>query len=207
MSEPSTSGRGRDPAQRRRSWQRRRGNRSTKSIEVPEGHLAVGQITGAHGLQGELKIELHTDFPEERFAPGQQVFIGQELKDARIQSSRPQQDRLLVYFEGIEGRTAADNIVGEWIYIPEDEAIELDEDTYYVHQIVGLAVHTTGGVKLGTVRDVLFTGANEVYLVQPDEGINQGKELLIPAIADVVQAVNLDQGTITVHLLPGMLEE
>jgi 16S rRNA processing protein RimM len=207
MSERSSSGRGQNESRRRGSWQRRRGNRSTKSIEVPEGHMAVGQITGVHGLQGEFKIELHTDFPEERFAPGQRVFIGQEMEPSRIVSARPQQERLLVFFEGIDDRSEAENWVGEWIYIPEEEAIELEKDTYYIHQIIGLAVYTTEGVALGSVRDVLFTGANEVYIVQPEEGVNQGRELLVPAIADVVQTVNLDEGTLTVRLLPGMLEE
>ena len=173
-------------------------------VRIPEGYLAVGLITSAHGLRGEVKVELHTDFPE-RFAPGIDVYLGEELEKATISASRPHQGQLLLQFEGYESRVAADLLRGLWIFIPDDEAVELEEDTYFVHDIIGLSVQTAGGKLLGTLSEVLFTGANEVYVVAtPDE---PSREILLPAIADVIKEVDLENGILTVELLPGLLDE
>ena len=91
----------------------------------------------------------------------------------------------------------------QWLFVPESEAVELEADSYWVHDIIGLQVQTENGEPLGAVTDVLFTGANEVYVVQE----SNGNELLLPAIADVVQKVDLAAGAITVRLLPGMRDE
>lgn len=94
---------------------------------------------------------------------------------------------------------------GEWLFIPDQDAAELDEDTYYVHDIIGAAVQTQDGRPLGVVKDILFTGANEVYIVTPPDAPE--REILLPAIADVILQVDVEQGLITVNLLPGLLEE
>jgi 16S rRNA processing protein RimM len=191
--------------------QRRRGgqpsSRRQQTIDVPAGHLAVGKIINAHGLRGEVSIEPYTDFPDERFAPGQSVLLGEEMESAEIATSRPHLGRTLVRFSHIDNRDEAEALRGVWVLIPEAHAIELEEDTYFIHQIVGLTVQTAAGQVLGTVQDVLFTGANEVYIVQPQDGLNRGKELLLPAIAEVVQSVDLEAGVLTVNLLPGLLDE
>lgn len=166
--------------------------------------MAVGLITTAHGLRGEVKVELHTDFPD-RFAPGIEVYLGEELEKATISAARPHQGQVLLQFQGHEDREAADALRGLWVFIPEDEAVELEEDTFFVHDIIGLAVQTADGRLLGTVAEVLFTGANEVYVIAtPDE---PSREILLPAIADVVKEVDLEQGILTVELLPGLLDE
>lgn len=173
-------------------------------VRIPEGYMAVGLITTAHGLRGEVKVELHTDFPD-RFAPGIEVYLGEELEKATISAARPHQGQVLLQFQGHEDREAADALRGLWVFIPEDEAVELEEDTFFVHDIIGLAVQTADGRLLGTVAEVLFTGANEVYVIAtPDE---PSREILLPAIADVVKEVDLEQGILTVELLPGLLDE
>jgi 16S rRNA processing protein RimM len=177
-----------------------------QQASVPPGYLAVGVITGAHGIRGEITIEPYTDFPEERFAEGESVLIGQNMEVADIVSSRPHKGRVLVHFGHIVDRDEAEALRGEWIYIPESEAIELEADTYFIHQIIGLRVQTTEGEILGTIQNVLFTGANEVYVVQPRDGLNRGREVLIPAIAEVVQSVDLEAGVLTIYLMPGLLE-
>jgi 16S rRNA processing protein RimM len=173
-------------------------------VRIPEGYLAVGLITGAHGLRGEVKVELHTDFPE-RFAPEVVVYLGEELDKTVIQAARPHQDQILLQFHGIDDRTQAEALRGLWIFIPEDEAVDLEEDTFFVHDIIGLSVQTTSGELLGTVAQVLFTGANDVYVVEtPDD---PRREILLPAIADVIKQVDLENGLLIVELLPGLLDE
>lgn len=188
--------------------QRRRGAQpGHHRLQVAEGYLAVGKIINAHGIRGEVSIEPHTDFPDERFARGQSVLLGEELERAEIATSRPHQGRILVRFNHVETRDEAEALRGIWVLIPEAQAVELAEDTYFVHQIVGLTVQTVEGQTLGQVVDVLFTGANEVYVVQPADGLNRGREILIPAIAEVVQSVDLAANTLTVRLLPGLIDD
>ena len=177
-----------------------------RSTSVPDGHLAVGRILGAHGLRGEVKVESHTDF-DSRFAPGQQLLIGEDLLLAEIESSRPHKGIYLVQFSEVTDRFAAEDLFDEWLYIPEEAAMELDADSFWVHDIVGLTVQTESKSQLGEVVDVLFTGANEVYIIRPAPGVNRDRDLLIPALAEVVRAVDIEAGTLTVRLQPGMLDD
>jgi 16S rRNA processing protein RimM len=179
---------------------------SNRSVDVPAGYLAVGRITSVHGLQGEVQVELHTDFPE-RFASGVRLFVGQELTEFLVEEVRPHKGQLLLLLEGIADRDEAEALRGEWLFVPESEAVQLEADSYWVHEIIGMWVQTTEKEPLGVVEDVLFTGANQVYVVQCPPGVNNGKELLIPAIADVIRQVDQATRMITVQLLSGLLEE
>lgn len=173
-------------------------------VRIPEGYMAVGMISSAHGLRGEVKVELHTDFPE-RFAPDVELYLGDELEKVTISMARPHQGQLLLQFHGIDDRIGAEALRGLWVFIPDEEAVELEDDTYFVHDIIGLSVQTTSGQLLGTVTEVLFTGANDVYIVQTAD--EPRKEILLPAIADVIKEVNLEEGILTVELLPGLLDD
>lgn len=173
-----------------------------EAVLVPDGYIAIGRIATAHGIHGEVRVELHTDFPE-RFAPQVKLFMGEMLTPATIEYARPHKGQMLIKFVDFETRNEAETLRNQWLFVPEDEAVELEADTYWVHDIIGLQVQTENGEPLGTVTDVLFTGANEVYVVAEPNG----KELLLPAIADVVQTVDLNAGVITVRLLPGMRDE
>lgn len=175
-----------------------------RTVHVPVGYMAVGMIIGPHGLRGELKVESHSDNPT-RFDVGNRLWVGQALDEMEIVTSRPHQGHLLLTLSGIGDRTAAEAARGTWLFIPNQDAAELEEDTYYVHDIVGAAVQTQDGRPLGVVKEVLFTGANEVYIVTPPDAPD--REILLPAIADVIQHVDLEQGLITVNLLPGLLDE
>jgi 16S rRNA processing protein RimM len=175
-----------------------------RRVHVPNGYLAIGMITGAHGLRGEMKVELHTDFPE-RYAPETQVFLGESLQPAHITSARPHQNQMLVQFADVETREAAEALRGLWVFIPEADAVTLEPDTYFIHDIIGLTVQTDDGQVLGTIREVLATGANDVYLVESHD--EPPREILLPAIEQVVQKVDLAAGVMTVSLLPGLLDE
>ncbi len=178
-----------------------------ESVFVPNGYFAIGRITAPHSLSGEIRVELHTDFPE-RFFEGLSVFVGPELTEMIIVAARPHKRMLLIKFAGIDNRTKADTLRGRWIFVPETEAVTLDdEDTYWVHEIIGMQVQTDEAEVLGVVSDVLFTGANDVYIIHGTDAEGNERELLLPAIADVIQKVDREEQLLTVHLLPGLLPE
>ncbi len=177
-------------------------------VNVPDGYLAVGKIVGVHGLQGELKVELYTDFPE-RFEEGISLWAGRggkdELQAVTISSARPHKNLMLLRLAQVASREAGEALRGTWLFVGEDEAVELEEDTFFVHDILGLQVVTDEGAALGRIGDVLFTGANEVYVVT-GKNLPNG-ELLLPATDEVVRAIDLEQGVMTVHLIPGLLDD
>ena len=176
-----------------------------QAVVVPAGYMAVGQIVGVHGLAGELKVETYTDNPQ-RFAPGAELRLGEELEPVTVESARPHKSNLLVHLVEIEGRTAAEELRGLWLYVPESEGT-LEEGAYWIHDIVGLDVVTTEGQPIGQVIDVFATGANDVYVVRPLAGVNGGRELLLPAIADVIQQVDLQQRVMVIRLLEGLIDQ
>jgi 16S rRNA processing protein RimM len=174
-------------------------------IPVDSGELVeVGRIHGPHGIRGELKVESQTDFPE-RFAPGSHLLL--VAPDGRVRptvvlSSRVHKNRYLLTVEGIEDRTAAENLRGGFLKVGQEDLTPLPPGRYYQFQLLGLSVVTDEGRALGPVEDVFPTGGNLVLVVRGEEG-----ELLLPYIDDVVLKVDLDEGRITVHLLDGLLAE
>lgn len=177
-----------------------------RRIHIPAGYLAVGLIVGVHGLRGEVKVEIHSDFPE-RFAAGSELLLGDTSKKITIKSSRLHKGHMLLSLAGVNTRNQADDLRNLWLFVAEEDAATLDEGTYWIHDLIGLTVQTEDGQTLGTMTDVLATGANDVYTIQPSAGINRGREILLPAIADVVQQVDLEKGIMIVTLQPGLLEE
>ena len=163
-------------------------------------HLAVGRIGGAHGIHGELKVEVLTDFPH-RFEPGSRLFLEGEEVEREVVSARPHKAYMLVKLKNIENRTEAQQLRGLHLLVHRDNATPLPEDEYYTDELVGLRVITTEGVNLGELTEVLWTAANEVYVVQGGYG-----EVLLPAIADVIQEVDLQKGEMGVRLLPGLVQ-
>lgn len=176
-----------------------------QEVIVPEGYLAVAHIVGVHGLRGEVKLELYTDFPD-RFEPGAKLFLGQELTRVKLVTVRPHKNHLLVRIEGVVDRTGADALRDRWLFIAEKDASELDEGVYWIHDILGLKVVDESGTLLGEIVDVLATGANDVYVVRPLAGRNKDQEILVPAIADVILEVKLAEGEVLVRLPDGLIE-
>jgi 16S rRNA processing protein RimM len=109
----------------------------------------------------------------------------------------------LLKIEGCDDRSTAETLQKYLVQIPFEESLPLDEGEYYEHQIVGLAVWTEAGERLGLVDEILYTGANDVYVVRSD--LDSRRPILIPAIADVVQAVDLEGGRLVVTLPPGLV--
>ncbi len=166
-------------------------------------HLVIGEIIGAHGIQGEVKVALETSFPE-RFQRLKSVLIGpgdgKAYRTYRMTNWRLHKNNVLLTLDNVTDRTTAEEMRGLFVAVPFDQAMPLAEDEYYVHQIEGLQVYTDEGEYLGKVAEVIFTGANEVYVVRNETG----EEVLLPAINDVILDINLDQERMTVKLLEGL---
>jgi len=164
--------------------------------------LVVGKIRRPHGVAGEALVEIHTDFPE-RLAPKTLVFVGAAHQPLTIRKRRPHKDGLLLTFEDITTPEQVGLLRNQMLSIPAVDRPPLPEGEYYHHQILGLSVVDENGQELGRLAEILETGANDVYVVTRDDGT----ELLLPAISDVVLDVDLPRKTMRVHLLPGLIRE
>jgi 16S rRNA processing protein RimM len=168
-------------------------------------YLAIGRINGAHGIRGELKVKVLTA-DAHRFDGLNRVYLGRDEDNEPVPRSllgyRVHKGRALLRLEGIEDRSVAEALKGYLVQIPFEEVPPLEEDEYFEHQILGLEVWTTSGEFLGCVSEILYTGANEVYVV--NDPTQDRRDTLIPAIAEVVQQVDLAAGRLVVQLLEGL---
>jgi 16S rRNA processing protein RimM len=139
-------------------------------------------------------------FPQ-RFRELRRVQVGEAHQPAAVLHRRISGEHVVLRLDTLASRDAARTLIGTYLYVPETEAVKLPEGEYFVHQIVGLRVVDPAGESLGTVADVLQTGSNDVYVVRGPRG-----EVLVPAIKDVIQQIDLPSGTMTVALPPGLLD-
>lgn len=166
---------------------------------TPNDRVAVGLINGPWGLRGHVKVLPYSSNPE-RFEPGSVLLV--RGRPTRILDVRRPRGFPCVRFEGFNSANAAEALRGELIEIHESELPELSPGEHYVHDLIGLAVVTTSGDDLGRLQEVITTGANDVYLVR-QEG---RRDILIPAIADVIIEVDLDGRRMVVDPLDGLLD-
>jgi len=166
-------------------------------------YLAIGFLRRPHGVRGEILMDVLTDFPE-RIQPGTPVYVGESHRPMKIASRRETAKGMLISFEGITIREEVGAFRNQYLFVLAADRPPLPDGEYYHHQLIGLRViHDETGEPLGTIREILETGANDVYVVRADTG----KEILLPAIPSVRKKVDLARGEMTVHLLPGLLEE
>jgi 16S rRNA processing protein RimM len=180
-------------------------HRGSGATGIPEPRfLAVGQVTGAHGVHGEIKVNILTQEPD-RFGRLSHVWLGPDDNDPvpwTLEGYRLHHGRALLKLEGCDNRNMAESLRAHLVLVPLAEAIPLEEGEYYEHQIVGLAVWTASGELLGQIEEILYTGANEVYIVRGDRP--DRKEILVPAIEEVVLEIDLAAGRMTIEPLEGM---
>jgi 16S rRNA processing protein RimM len=160
------------------------------------GFTVIGEILGAWGLKGGVRVNPLTDFPE-RFDTGEQIFI--ENKPHTIETSSWQKESVIITLSGIDTPEAAAGLRRKTLSIPDSELYELPEGQFYHFEIVGLEVITTGGVVLGKISDILNCG-NDVYVVK-----GEGKEILIPATRDVVKSIDLKSKKMVIEPIEGLL--
>ncbi|WP_010630976.1 ribosome maturation factor RimM [Sporolactobacillus vineae] len=167
----------------------------------------VGKIVNTRGIKGEVKVISVTDFPEERFASGAVLYAQKEPSSGYLPltvagySRRAPFDCLL--FEGYPTINEVEKLKGSALFISRDQLPRLEDDgDFYYYEIIGAEVYTEEGRELGRIKEILSPGANDVWVV--DSG---GKDILIPYIIDVVRHVDVPGKRVTVHLIPGLIDD
>jgi 16S rRNA processing protein RimM len=162
-------------------------------------YIAVGRITRAHGVGGEVAV-LPLSQVAGRFEAGSRVLAGEDGdRPLVVVAARPHRSRLLVRFDGVSDRDQAEALRGTYLFVPASESPALPVGEYWTHQLIGCRVDTQEGRPMGRVREVIHTPANDVWVVQDGDVEN-----LIPALKDVVSEVDVAAGRIVVREVPGL---
>lgn len=155
--------------------------------------LLLGKLRRAHGVKGEIPLEVYTEMLE-LLAPGSLVFIGDAYQPLTIEKTRWKQELLLLKFKEIDDRTVVSELTNALVYVRSVQLPTLTEGEIYSHEIVGLSVYTEDGEYLGTLEEILETGANDVFIIKGEDG----QELLIPDTVEMILEIDLAQGKIIV---------
>ncbi len=160
-------------------------------------HIVVGVIRSAWGLRGDVSVEPLSDAPD-RFAPGGVLHL--KGKPTRIERARPSKRGLLLKLDAVADRTQAEALRGERLTILPDQAAPLPDGVYYHYQIIGMRVQTDAGEPLGVITEIIVTGGNDVYVIAKPGS----RDLLIPALPDVVLDVDVPNALMLVSLPDGL---
>lgn len=166
--------------------------------ESPQ-YLIIGRVFKPWGVRGEVKVEILTEFPE-RFASLRTVYLGDDAKPFSIENARLHGKAALLKFKGIDRPEDAEGLRDQIVQVAREEAVKLPKGKLYLYQLIGLRVVTVQGEALGEITDVLDTGANDVYVVHDGQ-----REILIPAIEEVVKEISLERNEVRVQLLEGLI--
>lgn len=164
--------------------------------------LQVGVITQTHGIKGEVKVFPTTDDPA-RFRKLKHVIMdtGKERLDMEISGVKFFKQYVIIRFQGIDSINDAEKYKGARLYVTRDNAVRLRKDEYFVADLIGMKIVTEDGEPFGIMKDVMVTGANDVYVVEREDA----SEILLPAIRECVRNIDMEQGVITVHIMDGLL--
>ncbi len=163
--------------------------------------IEIGYIHGTHGIKGELTLRC---YGEVELREGQKLFFKDKsgAKTLTVRHVRPHKGDFLVFFDEVTGRDAATLLKATPLFMDKDELPELEEDEYYHFDLLGMDVVTDTGVSLGSITEIIETGAANVYQVEGEVG-----ETLLPAIPDVVLDIDTEARRMTVHLMEGLEPE
>ena len=163
--------------------------------------LQVGAVTSTHGLVGEVKVFPTTDDPK-RFKKLKQVLLdtGKDMLPLEVEHVKFFKNMVILKFKGYDRIEDIMGFKGKNLYVTRENAVKLQKDEYFIADMIGMRVFSTEGEELGTLTDVLQTGANDVYVVE-QEGAQQ---LLLPAIKDCIRDIDMEQMVMTVYLMPGL---
>lgn len=168
-----------------------------------EDKLKVGVITTTHGVRGEVKVYPTTEGPE-RFLDLEYVLLdtGRELRRLEISGVKFYKNLAILKFKGIDNINDIEKYKGKDLWVLREDAQELREDEYYIGDLIGMDVFLEDESHFGILKDVMETGANDVYIVTKDDG----QEVLLPAIYDCILDVDVEKNRMTVHIMKGLLE-
>lgn len=169
-----------------------------------ENYLRVGVISSTHGIGGEVKVFPTTD-DSQRFKKLKKVLLdtGKEYLELEVERVRFFKQMVIVKFKGYNNINDIEKYKGKDLLVTRENAVPLAENEYFIYDIIDAQVETEDGKALGTLTEVLTTGANDVYVVK----LPSGKEVLLPVIDDCVKEIDTEQKKVVVHLMPGLLEE
>lgn len=165
-------------------------------------YIEIGQIVNTNGLKGVVKVNPFTDdiskFEELKYV---YIQLKSELKKVKIEQVRYNKNQVLLKLEGIDSIEEAEKYRNFYLKTEKESQEDLGEDTYYIVDLIGIDVYSDKNEYLGKIEDVFPTGSNDVYVVKD----NLGKQILIPAIADVVKEVDLKNKKMIINLIPGLV--
>ncbi|MFB4184713.1 MULTISPECIES: ribosome maturation factor RimM [Bacillus amyloliquefaciens group] len=167
----------------------------------------VGKIVNTHGIKGEVRVISKTDFAEERYKPGNTLYLFAEgtaepIK-VTVSAHRLHKQFHLLQFKEMPSLNEVEHLRNMVIKVPEEDLGELEEDEFYFHEIIGCEVVSEDGELIGTVKEILTPGANDVWVVA-----RKGKkDALIPYIASVVKDININEKKIKIHVMEGLIDE
>lgn len=168
-----------------------------------ENLLKVGIISSTHGIKGEVKVFPTTD-DVQRFKKLKNVLLdsGKEKRNLKIQSVKFFKQFVILKFEEIDDINDVEKYKGSSLYVTRDQAVKLKKDEYFIADLIGLRVIAEEEKLEGIIKDVMETGANDVYVIE----LSNGRELLLPAIKECVLSVDIEKGEMQIHLLDGLLD-
>ncbi len=167
-----------------------------------EEYFEIGQIVNTSGLKGVIKVKPFTD-DIQKFNNFKTIYISikKELKEFKIQQVRFSKNMVFLKLEGIDTIEEAEKYRNLYLKVKRDKNEKLEKDSYYIVDIIGCTVYTDENKKLGIITDVFSTGSNDVYVAKDE----LGKQILLPAIKQVIKSVDIENKTIIVHLLEGLI--
>lgn len=178
-----------------------------KNYSSPK-YLLLGEVLRPHGIYGELRVRVLTDYPE-RISTLKYIYLGRDANTGKhaqrhtVQQVRMHQSYVLLKLKDVDDRNRAETLRDLFVMVDIEDAIPLEDDELYLYQLIGMRVQTTDGEHIGEVAEVLETGANDVYIVQ---GGIYG-EVLIPVMPETILNTDIDTRIITVNLPKGLLPE
>lgn len=161
-------------------------------------YLEIGQIVNTFGIKGMVKVKPFTD-DIHRFDDLKEVYV--ENKKYEIQEVKYHKDMVMIKFKGIENPEQADLLRNSYLKIDRESEAPLEKDTYYIVDLIGLEVYTDENNLLGAVQDIYNTGSNDIYVVKDE----LGKQVLLPAISEVVKQIDMENKRIVVHIIEGLM--
>ena len=164
--------------------------------------LEIGQIVNTFGIKGEVKVVPFTE-DISRFDELKKVYIKNknQEKQYKIENVKYHKNMVLIKFSGIDKIEDAEMLKNKYLEIDREDAIPLEEGTYFIADLIGLEVYTEDGNLLGKVEDIYNTGSKDIYVVKDE----LGKQVLLPGIDEVIKNVDLENSKIIVHLIPGLI--
>jgi len=167
-----------------------------------QNNLEIGQIVNTFGIKGFVKVNPFVD-DISRFDDLEKVFVksNKEIKEYKVEEVKYHKNMVLIKFKGIDRVEDAELLRNSYLEVDRENAIELEEGEYFIADLLGVDVITDENKALGKLEDIFNTGSNDIYVVKSEDG----KQLLLPAISEVIKEINLEEKKIVVHLIEGLI--